>query len=81
MHEIKVRIKDFLTRFFREFELQDDVDIFSLGFVNSLFALQLVEFLEREFDIKMESDDLDLDKFRTINKLVNLVDSKTLASR
>ena len=74
--EIKERIKDFLARFFREYEINEDEDIFSLGFVNSLFAMQLVMFLESEFDICIENADLELDKFRTINSIENFIQGK-----
>ncbi len=71
--EIKTRIKEFLARHFRNYDLQDDEDIFALGFVNSLFAMQLVLFVENEFSIKVEDQDLDIDNFRTINALTNLL--------
>jgi methoxymalonate biosynthesis acyl carrier protein len=77
MDEIKTKISSFLTRFFRKYELQDDEDIFALGFVNSLFAMQLVMFLEKEFGVRIENQDLDITNFQTINKIANLVLSKT----
>lgn len=76
MKEIKVKIKDFLSRFFREYALEDDEDIFSLGFVNSLFAMQLVMFLEEEFNVIIGNDELDVDKFRTINNIARLIEIK-----
>lgn len=77
MDEIKVKVRGFLTRFFKKHELADDEDIFALGFVNSLFAMQLVMFLEKEFAIRIENKDLDLNNFRTINSITELVLSKT----
>ncbi|WP_068773796.1 acyl carrier protein [Paenibacillus sp. FJAT-26967] len=76
MEQSKEKIKIFLSRFFKSRELQDEDDIFALGFVNSLFAMQLVMFLEKEFNIVMEPGDLDIDHFRTIKAIVNFVDSK-----
>lgn len=76
MAEIKKRIRLFLSRFFKDFEFQDDEDIFSLGFVNSLFAMQLVTFLENEFRLKIDNNELDLDNFRTINKIACLIAHK-----
>ncbi|MVO98618.1 acyl carrier protein [Paenibacillus lutrae] len=76
MEQSKAKIKMFLSRFFKSRELQDEDDIFALGFVNSLFAMQLVMFLEKEFNIVMEPGDLDIDHFRTIKAIVNFVDSK-----
>ncbi|MFD3268957.1 acyl carrier protein [Paenibacillus dendritiformis] len=76
MEAAKVKIKQFLSRFFRKHELQDDEDIFSLGFVNSLFAMQLVMFLEKEFHIRVDNKDLDINNFRSINKIVELIERK-----
>lgn len=76
MEEIKGEIKKFLAKYFKKREIEDDEDIFALGFINSLFAMQLVMFLEKEFQIKIENKDLDLNKFKTINSIVNLVSSK-----
>lgn len=76
MEETKGKIKQFLSRFFRKHELADDEDIFSLGFVNSLFAMQLVMFLEKEFLIKIDNKDMDLNNFGTINSIASLVESK-----
>ncbi|GAA0709979.1 hypothetical protein GCM10008904_21280 [Paraclostridium ghonii] len=74
--EIKSKVKAFLSRFFRNYDIQDDEDIFSLGFVNSLFAMQLVLFLEKEFDIKIENTDIDLENFKTINSIIDLIEKK-----
>lgn len=79
MSEIEVKIRGFLSRFFRKHELKSDEDIFALGFVNSLFAMQLVMFLEKEFSIKIENTDLDLNNFRTINSIIDLINIKSAA--
>ena len=59
LQESKTKIKAFISRFINH-PLQDDDDIFSLGFINSLFAMQLVLFVEKEFKIKVDNNDLDL---------------------
>jgi acyl carrier protein len=47
-----------------------------MGFVNSLFAMQLVLFVEKEFDVRVENDDLDLENFRSANAIVRFVERK-----
>src|ERR1051325_9768445 len=79
VNDRKLEIKQFLSRFFSTQQLKDDDDIFALGFVNSLLALQLVNFLEKEFCITIEDEDLDIDEFRTINSMDNLVERKLCA--
>ena len=72
----KASIRAFISRFLRSHELQDDEDIFALGFVNSLLALQLVMFIEQEFGITVEDEDLDLDNFRSLNAMAGLIERK-----
>jgi methoxymalonate biosynthesis acyl carrier protein len=74
--EIKDKIRKFLARFFQNYDLKDDEDIFALGFVNSLFAMQLVLFVEQEFQISIDNEDLEIDNFRTINALLALIQRK-----
>ncbi|MEM1319012.1 MAG: phosphopantetheine-binding protein [Bacteroidota bacterium] len=71
---MKDKIKTFLQeRIGKEVPLADDDNIFELGLVNSLFALQLVMFLENNFSIEMDNDDLDIKNFSTLNNLESLV--------
>ncbi len=77
MNEIQTKIKTFLSKFFGNHNLQPDEDIFALGFVNSMFAMQLVLFVEQEFQIAIENEDLEFENFRTINSLANLIEQKT----
>ena len=74
--EIQRKTKAFIAVHFKNYDLQDDDDIFSLGFVNSLFAMQLVLFVEKEFQVKVQDDDLLIDNFRSVNAVVDLVKRK-----
>lgn len=76
MDQTQTKIKGFLSRFFKSHDLQPDEDIFSLGFVNSLLAMQLVAFVEKEFGVSVADEDLDLNNFRTINSIASLVARK-----
>jgi acyl carrier protein len=77
MNQNQGKIKEFLSRFFKNHDLQPAEDIFALGFVNSLLAMQLVAFVEKEFAIRVEDTDLDLDNFRSIQAIGNLVAKKS----
>jgi len=57
--------------------LGDDDDIFELGYVNSLFAMQLVLFVEREFAITVESEEMEVSNFNTVNHIVELIERKS----
>jgi methoxymalonate biosynthesis acyl carrier protein len=81
MEETKVKIKAFLSRFFRKADLGEDEDIFAAGFVNSLFAMQLIMYLEKEFGIRVDNKDMDLGNFRTIKAIAAFVEAKAQAAK
>src|SRR5947209_6221435 len=74
--EIKPRTRSFIARHFKDYQLGDDEEFFALGFVNSLFAMQLIMFVEKEFQIKVDDEDLDIANFRSVNAVAELVNRK-----
>jgi len=79
-NENKVRIREFLARYLRHSQLQDGDDIFALGMVNSLFAMQLVAFIERELDTNIDNDDLEMANFKSIDAICAFVERKASAN-
>lgn len=75
--ERKARIRAFTSRFLRNHEIADNEDMFAAGLVSSLFAMQLVLFIEKEFSVAIGSDDLAFDNFRTIDAMSALVERKS----
>lgn len=69
-------ISSFLLRHLRKDRIARDEDIFGAGYVNSLFALQLIAFVEKTFSIRVEDDDLDLANFRTVAAIDGFVQRK-----
>ncbi len=80
MPEQQHRIREFIGSRFAIPELADEQDIFALGFVNSLFAMELVLFLEKEMGSRIPNGELRMDNFRSINAMVALVDRVGLAA-
>jgi len=78
--EINKKIRGFvnenLTIVNEEIEFADTDDIFELGFVNSLFAMKLLTYIESEFVITVENDEMDLTNFNSISNIVSYVSSK-----
>jgi methoxymalonate biosynthesis acyl carrier protein len=69
---IEQRITEFLeARTKRTWE--PEVDLFASGVVSSLFAMELVVFVESTFDIAVERGDLALDNFRSVRAMTSLV--------
>ncbi len=73
---IMLPIRRFMTGSFGEQNLKDEDDVFALGFGNSLFAFQLLAFIEKEFSVEIDSEDLEMDNFRSIQAIAGLVERK-----
>lgn len=54
-------------------ELRAEADIFELGLVNSLRALEIVAHVEHTYALTVEVEDLDLDNFRTAERLAAFI--------
>ena len=78
--ELKQKIRAFiesnLVVFEDEAEFEDSDNIFEMGFVNSLFAMKLVSFIEQEFDIEVDNDDLEISNFSSVDRIVEYINSK-----
>lgn len=57
--------------------LADDDDLFDSGIVNSLFAVQLMTFIEKEFSIEVGTEDLDIRNFRSLNATAAFILNKS----
>jgi acyl carrier protein len=73
-------LRGFVTSAAKERTPGDDDDIFALGFLTSLRALELVTFVEHRFGLTVDAEDLNLDNFRTIAKIADFVRRKTAAA-
>ncbi|NLL73449.1 MAG: acyl carrier protein [Clostridiales bacterium] len=67
------KIKSFLGRYVNVDDLKNDDNIFEIGLVDSLFAVQLVSYIEEEFDIAITNQQLDLDNFKDINSIAAII--------
>lgn len=73
--EIVAAIGGFIRKQLRT-ELGPDDPIFGSGLANSLFSMQLVLFVEREFGISVLNEDLEMSNFETIGAVARLVARK-----
>lgn len=73
-----MKIQEELMQFLKgknpEAELDWDTDLFKSGVVNSLFALEIVMFVEKTFSIKLKRKDIQAENFSTINRIAALVE-------
>lgn len=73
---IRAMVESNLNIFNSDVQFSDDDNIFRKGFVDSLFAVQLIAYLEAEFGIKVANKDLDINNFSSVNKMVSFVERK-----
>lgn len=76
IERIREFIKDNLMVFDEELLFDDDDNIFELGLVDSLFAIQLVSFVEEEFNIDILDSELNIDNFSSVSRIRDLVRRK-----
>ena len=76
MNDIKVSLRGFLANLCDTDKLGDNDDIFAGGFVNSLYLVQMLAFIQSEFNIELDEDDYDMNNFRSIAAAASFVERK-----
>ncbi|NQX47754.1 acyl carrier protein [Paenibacillus tritici] len=69
-------ISSFILKHINQSELDYDLRIFEEGLVNSLFAIELMTFLEKSFKIKIRIVDLDMEHFQSVHSIAAFVNNK-----
>lgn len=69
-----------LAVFDDEVEFEDHDNFFELGFVNSLFAMKLVTYIENEFQMTIESSEMDIENFNSVDHIVQFINGKSRVS-
>lgn len=73
---IREYIENNLVVFDDEATFSDSDNIFQKGFVNSLFAMKLLNFVEQEFEIKVDDEDIIITNFSSIDNIMKLIQKK-----
>ena len=64
---IRETVRRFILSSINMPQLDADDNLFESGIVNSLFAVQLMTFIEKTFAIELGPDDLDIENFKSLN--------------
>jgi acyl carrier protein len=78
VEELKQKTKNIISELLPDVgseEINDDIDIFSLG-LDSINAMTLISNLQDAFDIKLEIHELNFENFQTISTIVEMVQNK-----
>ncbi|MFD4024185.1 phosphopantetheine-binding protein [Streptomyces sp. NPDC058576] len=57
----------------RDEDLHDEDNIFEKGFVTSIFAMQLLDFIETTFEVEVPDDRITLQNFSSVQRISRLV--------
>jgi len=74
MMDTREKIMEFFKSRGKSDELGYDTDLFKGGYINSLFALEMVLYLEQTFKIKIKNKEITEKNFRTINNIAEVVE-------
>ncbi|MCH5211559.1 MAG: hypothetical protein J1G06_00950 [Oscillospiraceae bacterium] len=76
-------VQETISEFIKEhFEIGDDPDfsndvhLFNEGFVDSFGAVEIIHFIEENFNIKITQKDITLFPMNTVNEIAEVVESK-----
>ena len=69
-------VRDFISRSVNITDIDDAEDLFDSGIVNSLFSIQLVTFIEKQFKVSVGLDDLDIANFKSVDAIEAFVQRK-----
>jgi len=72
-NEIKESIRSFIASSVNIPDFKDDENLFESGIVNSLFAVQLMTFIEGTFAVEVGTEDLEIENFKSVNAMTAFV--------
>lgn len=72
----RAAVRTFLQNLCDVQRLGDDDDIFAGGFVNSLYLVQLLQFVQADLGVALDEDDYDMANFRSIAAVADFVARK-----
>jgi methoxymalonate biosynthesis acyl carrier protein len=74
--ETKAAVRAFLGKLCSVDQCADDDNIFADGFVNSLYLVQLLQFVQKNCQVTIEEDDFDMANFISIQAIADFVARK-----
>jgi acyl carrier protein len=78
INQVKETVRKFINNSINIDGLGDDENLFESGIVNSLFAVQLMTFVERGFGLEIGMEDLDFENFKSVNATAAFINRKSV---
>jgi acyl carrier protein len=79
-NNVTSQILAFISGRYPQVEISSTDNIFQIGFVNSLFAMELVMYIEKAFGVTVPNDELRIENFHSAQSMTELVDRLTPAT-
>lgn len=76
---VRAKVRAYVLERLDGSHVDDDENLFERGYVNSLFAVQLVMWIERTFDVPLEGADLDIANIESVSAIASFVERKQTA--
>ncbi|WP_010520503.1 acyl carrier protein [Aquimarina agarivorans] len=76
MDKIKEKIRERIKPILQGNEIDDDENFFELGLVHSLFAMQIILFIEKEYKIELDPDEVSLENLSSIDAIAEIIDER-----
>lgn len=73
---MKTKIMDFIVKSTGNKQITEDENFFEKGYASSLLAMQIVSYLENEFNIIVENDEMQIENFNSIQNIFSFVSEK-----
>lgn len=73
---VEQKITEFILQLSGLDNIDKNINLFESSILNSIAVLDVIGFIEKEYDISIEDDELDMDHFNSINALADFVSSK-----
>ncbi len=81
MAEAKTIIKEYISENFlmgqNDINLEDETSFLELGLLDSTGVIELVTFLEDEFGIQVEDDEITPENLDTLNRISSYIEKKS----
>ncbi|MCP4602785.1 MAG: acyl carrier protein [Proteobacteria bacterium] len=77
IEQAKEKIAELVCRHAGISAISNDERYFDSGLVTSMFALQIVMFVEKEFGLTLDDDDLNIQNFASIDAIAQFVGDKS----
>lgn len=70
------KVIDFICKFTKTASVDKDSNLFENGNLNSLFIMQLILFIEKEFNIAVDNDVIGTSEFNSVSSICAYIEKK-----